>query len=421
MSAALSFRTIFALVPALVLAVLVLKSVGVLEDSKQTLRRFLEGSGFTQIAVIESEEGAAETGPDAEKIVNVADEIERIVGRVESKLTFRRVGPVGVVLLIWTALSLLTTMERSLNRIFGAHRARPLGRRLLLYWSVLTLGPLVVLAAAYSGRQVAHTFQAAPGVSWILAAAGWGGPVLVGILVLAAVYKLLPHTAVRYRAAVGGAVIVAPLWLTAKWGFAVYVTKLVGTGNLYGALGLLPLFLVWVNLSWLIFLFGAQLAHTAAHLSSLYAAERSEQAALDPSDLLAAAIAVAEPFVHGHGPAELNRIADRLHLPSESVQLLLEWLVSAKVVCSVGSGTDVAYVPARPPERIPLLELLGVEDARGDSPAARPYDRDISEMVADTWANARSALAAYTLADAIVIDERPQHSGLDKTREPSAG
>ena len=158
MSAALSFRTMFAMVPAMVLVVLILKAVGVLEDGKQSLRQFLEASGFSQITVAHGEGsgdgassavgvGAAEgDGPQiadpggmAARTVNIAEEIERIVDGVERKLTFRRIGPVGVLLLIWTALSLLTTMENSLNRVFGATSARSLGRRLLLYWSVLTL------------------------------------------------------------------------------------------------------------------------------------------------------------------------------------------------------------------------------------------------------------------------------------------
>ena len=134
LSAALSFRTIFAMIPALVLAVLVLKSVGVLEDGKQSLREVLATSGFAQIAVVE--EAAAETAAAEEasgKVVNVADEIEAAVARVEAKLTFGRVGPIGVLVLIWTALTLLSTMERSLNRVFEATRPRPLLRRLLLY------------------------------------------------------------------------------------------------------------------------------------------------------------------------------------------------------------------------------------------------------------------------------------------------
>ena len=166
MSAALSFRTIFALIPTLVLVVLILKSLGVLADGKQSLRSVLANSGFSQITVVQeapSTQAAAASKPSRE--INVAEEIERLVTRVETKLSLRRIGPVGVVLLIWTAITLLTTIERSLNRIFGAQRARSLARRLLLYWSVITLGPLLWIAASYLGGQLRDAFSNVAGVS----------------------------------------------------------------------------------------------------------------------------------------------------------------------------------------------------------------------------------------------------------------
>lgn len=408
MSAALSFRTIFALVPAIVLAVLVMKSLGMLEDSKQNLRQFLDASGFAQIAVLEegtrlTPESTSTRPADLGKVINVAEEIESLVARVESKLTVRRIGPVGVVLLIWTALTLLTTMERSLNRIFGARRARPLARRLLLYWSALTLGPVILAAATYAGRRTSHVFENVPAVSWILGLVGWVGPVIVAILVVATFYKLLPHTRVRYRAAVGGALVFVPLWLLAKWGFAVYVSKLVGSGNLYGALGLLPLFLIWLNLSWLIFLFGAQLAHTAANLGSMQIEERSQRITTGPADLLAAAIAVARPYATGHGPTELEEIGSQLQLPVASIQKLLERLASGGIVSQVKGDSQAAYLLARPPGRIPIIEIFGV-DHRSDSHLARTYAPEITRLVALAESRARADLGSYTLADVIAAD-----------------
>lgn len=211
----------------------------------------------------------------------------------------------------------------------------------------------------------------------------------------------MPNTTVRYRAAVGGAVVAVPLWLVAKWGFALYVTRLVGTGNLYGALGLLPLFLIWLNLSWLIFLFGAQLAHTAANLSGMRAAEQASELDLGPSGLLAAAIAIARPYLVGEGPVPAEQVADKLHVPVESARSLLEKLQALKIVCPVEGQPGISYVLARPPDKIPLLEILGV-DSRQDSPgAARGFDSEVAAVVTETWAHARSAVGSFTLADAI--------------------
>jgi len=401
MSAALSFRSLFAMIPAIVLAVLVLRSIGVLEDSKKTLRQFLEGSGFAQITVVERAEEGTATDERQERVINVASEIESAVAKVEEKLTFGRVGPIGVALLIWTALTLLTTVERSLNRIFGAGQHRPLGRSLIVYWSALTLGPLIWVIASVAGQRLALMSETLPGVSWILALTGWAGPMVVGIIVVAAAYKLMPHTHVRYRAAVGGAVVAVPLWLIAKWGFAAYVTTFVGTGNLYGALGLLPLFLVWLNLSWLIFLFGAELAHTAANLGSMQIAERVKDSTLRPSDLLATAVAVAEAFLRGRGPVEVDELAGRLRLPSEHIRRLLDVLSAARVVCPVEDDPGRAYVLARPAEAVSVLEIIGLEPPPRMPPTDRDYEPEIARKVHEARRHARAALGDYTLADTV--------------------
>ncbi len=402
MSAALSFRTIFALVPAMVLALLVMKSVGVLEDGKRSLRSFLERSGFSQISVTQTEgDVPAEDAEEEERVVNVAEEFEAIVQRVEGKLSFSRIGPVGVVLLIWTALTLLTTMERSLNRVFGAERHRSLGKRLPFYWSVLTLGPLLYIAAAYVGQRAIQLAADLPGQSILLAAAGLLGPAVVGILVLAGVYKMLAHTDVPYRAAAGGALVAVPLWLLAKWAFAIYVTKLVGTGNLYGALGLLPLFLIWLNVSWMVFLFGAELANAAAGLNTVTATEAVERASLGPGDMLAAMVAVARIYLDARGPASSDQVSHQLQLPPDCVDHLLRRLASASLVCEVQHEEDTAYVLAKPPERIPVLAILGMDGDDSSSSPQRDYGTSVEQAVARTRKAAQSTLGTFTLADAL--------------------
>jgi membrane protein len=415
MSAALSFRTVFAMIPVLVLALLVLKSVGALEDSKRSLRTFLDASGFGQIAAAHEGEPAATQDaavPSTQpaEAINLADKLEEIVTGVESKLTFDRIGPVGGVLLIWTAITLLTTLERSLNRIFEAPRSRALGRRILLYWSAMTLGPIALVAAAYVGRSAIETFHGATGLSWLLAAAGRIGPIIVGIVMLAAVYKLLPNTRVRNRSALGGAIFAVPVWLLAKWGFATYVQRLVVTGNLYGVLGVLPLFLLWLNLSWLIFLFGAQLAHTAANLARMRLADLAERIVLGPSDLLAASLAVAKPFTAGGGAVPFEEIAVKLSLPGEAVQWLVDRLAASGIVCPVGDDRAARYVLARPAEKIMVTEILETGDPRSTVSDSDSCDGDIAATVARVQHRTQSALASLTLADVLADDRQASGS-----------
>ncbi|MBN1763863.1 MAG: YihY/virulence factor BrkB family protein [Sedimentisphaerales bacterium] len=412
MSSALSFRTIFALIPALVMALLVLKSVVPLEEGRPILREWLEKAGVTEIVIV-SEESMLEAddaggGEPEKKILSAADEIEKLVRQVESKLTFRRLGPVGAVLLIWTALTLLTTMERSLNRIYGARQSRSLPRRVFLYWSVLTLGPIILMMASYLEKELSKAALGVPAIAWLLTGLGWIQPVLVGIVVLATIYKVMPNMTISYRSAIGGALIAMPLWLVAKWAFLIYVHK-VGS-SLYGAMGLIPLFLMWLNFSWTIFLFGAELSHTAANLSYMQSQELAEKITLTPADLLAGAVAVVRPYLAGAEPSRFEEIADKLNLPHESVHDLLDRLCAAKIVCRADDEGGDSFLPARTPDKIAVLEILNIEDSTRLAGKVQ-YEDDIHKIVDRIKTRTQKGLEQYTLSDLIheVDNENPGH------------
>ena len=335
MSAALSFRTIFAMVPVLVLAFLVLKSVGVMENSKQVLRSVLQASGFSQIALVQPSETAPASQADAvtpasERVINLADEIERLVERVERKLTVGRLGPIGIVLLIYTATTLLTSMEVSLNRIFGVLRSRSLTRSVPLYWVGHDPRPRarrggILPGPAHGARSGTH--QRSLMVAGLDRRMGSAHHRLPGP-VLRALQAAPPTPTSDGGAALGGAIFAVPAWLIAKWLFAVYVREIVATGNLYGALGLVPIFLIWLNVSWLIFLYGAELTYVAGNLASLQSLEKTEPPALGPHDLLAAIMAVARLYEAGRGPVSLDEIKNQVKLPDEPVRWLLGQLVA---------------------------------------------------------------------------------------------
>ena len=99
----------------------------------------------------------------------------------------------------------------------------------------------------------------------------------------------------------------------------------------------------------------------------------------------------------------MDEVAGRLHLPAESARSLLEKLRSANVVCFVDNGAEgAACVLARPAERIPILDIMGViSNGDGRDASARAYQADIAAQVGRTWTRARSAMSGLTLADAM--------------------
>lgn len=421
MSAALSFRTIFAMVPSLVLVILMLRSLGVQEQAEKYLHDYISRSGITVIQVAPGGEPpttsptttSAPTSAPAGDVLSVQGKLNEVINLVKKKVTLGRLGPIGLVLLIWTALTLMTTVERSLNRIFRAPAGRSVGRRTLLYWSALTLGPVALIAALAAAEYVSHYANAFLGghywLKWLLIPLGLLQPIVVGILLFAGAYTLIPNTKVKLRAAVTGAVVAFPGWLVAMWGFTLYVTKVVGTNPLYGSLGLLPLFLFWLNTSWLVFLFGAEIAHTAGELGGRAVQLDDEtdphDAMVSPWDMLAAALAVAGPYANGQGPASQADVAARLRIRPRSVQLLLENLVERKLICPVEGQDADAYVPGRPVENIRVEDVIELADPPDEDQAlkARPYEKDLAKAINHARLTARQALAGTTLADLLKV------------------
>jgi membrane protein len=423
MSAALSFRTIFALVPILVLAFLLLKTVGIVPDSKNMLHDVLEYGGMTQIVYGQSPEtpappAAEEAGPAAlpdgaapadgsaaregarRREVTVAGGIERALKRAEEQLTLGRLGPIGSVLLIWTALTLLMTMELSLNRIFEAPRSRSLARRVIIYWSVVSLGPLVLMAASYAGDRAFATLSDMPYLAWVLGITGWMSSFMLGALFLGTVYTLMPNTHVPWRPALIGGAVAFLAWMAARWGFGLYV-HYVGLRSLYGALALIPLFLLWLNLSWMIFLMGAQLVFALANRSRIVAGSVSMRRILSQWDVLAAAVAVARANKAAGKPVPLHDIAAMLAIPEDAVEPLMANLAAAGVVCHVAGGARRSYVLARPAETILVAVLLDLGSTEPGRPGSAAWSPEIAQAVAQVRQRTGAGLERLTLASLV--------------------
>ncbi|WP_376692743.1 virulence factor BrkB family protein [Wenzhouxiangella sp. EGI_FJ10409] len=168
----------------------------------------------------------------------------------------------GTVFLIITALLLMSTIERSFNRIWRVAKPRGVTGRLLTYWSVLTLGPLLMGASlALTSYLAALPLLAPEAVRGLLQAFFLNlTPFFVALIGFAMVFLVVPNRRVRLRHALFGALVSAVLFELAKRGFVLYVTHFPTYERLYGALAAVPIFLVWIYVSWVVVLLGASVA-----------------------------------------------------------------------------------------------------------------------------------------------------------------
>lgn len=168
----------------------------------------------------------------------------------------------GVVFLVFIAVMLMWNVERTLNRIWRVTTPRRLVNRFMVYWSALSLGPLLIGASL----AISSYLVSLPLISDAAATLGMRSrlihiaPFMASMAAFTLLYMMVPNRAVRPRNALAGGLLAALLFELAKRGFAFYVTNFPAYEQIYGTLATVPIFLIWVYVSWVVILLGASFA-----------------------------------------------------------------------------------------------------------------------------------------------------------------
>jgi membrane protein len=245
-----------------------------------------------------------------------------------------RLTAVGVVFLGVTAIMLMMTIEAAFNAIWRVQRPRPLVLRVLVYWGVLTLGPLLIGVSL-----TATSYLVSASLGYARQIPG-GGAVLLGLVPLALtalaftlVYLVVPNRPVQLRHAAIGGCLAALMFELMKRGFAIYIAKVPSYTLVYGAFATVPIFLLWIYLSWVVALLGAVIA---AALPDLYVLRR--RTAGPPGAQFRDALEILRVLVRAQVAARTPRTREvfaEAHVPRESGERLLEELAAAGWVARV--------------------------------------------------------------------------------------
>lgn len=394
-AAALAYNTLFSLLPLLVLALLVISMIsGKSGDlGSQTQTWLLQQFGLNQIQVeVEGEP------------VNInaflASRIEAVRGLVQSPGT----SLLAFATLLYGAASLMLVIEKTFNDVYRAPKARAWSRRVMLYWSILTLGPLgvagsIMLTRAFHGA----AGSVVPSDNWILAPLSLLGGLAVSWVLVFAMYRLIPETHVSWKSAVVGAFVGAALWELGKYGMGVYVRTSVGYGRWYGNLGLVPLFMFWIYLTWIFLLIGLQITYVHQYYEALARQLRFKQVCTVPvADIrwvLPLAVLLYHRFKAGR-PLATEEAGEEIGIPPDVAEQLLAALAEQNLVHLVEGKKG--YVLARPPEEIradqlltaarSLCESASEESTRATDPAFAPGVAEFRDLETQ-WAK------SHTLAD----------------------
>lgn len=241
----LTFTTLISLVPLLVLSLALFTAFPMFASFQKALEQY-----FLSNLV-----------PD-----NIARPVLRTLTQFAGKA--KGIGSLGAVILGFTAIALMLTIDRTLNAIWRVRRPRPFAQRVLVYWATLTLGPLLL------GASLALTSMALTAGRGVVASLPGGLETLLELiqfavlaLAVAGLFHFVPNTHVRWRHALLGGVFVAAAFGLAKILLALWLKQVPTYALLYGAFATLPIFLIWIYLGWVIVLLGALLAANAPGLT----------------------------------------------------------------------------------------------------------------------------------------------------------
>ena len=171
---------------------------------------------------------------------------------------------IGVLVLLFSSVSLLLSIEDTFNRIWRVTTTRPTLQRFILYWTVLTVGPLLVVALlAVSSYVLALPAIGASAAESLKAYLLGAAPFLIQLTLLVVGYVLIPHRRVYVRHALAGALLATILLEFAKRGFGTYIAHS-SYEQVYGAIAIVPIFIFWIYLSWMLVLLGASITSSLA-------------------------------------------------------------------------------------------------------------------------------------------------------------
>jgi membrane protein len=427
-ASALSYKTLLSLIPVLVLFTLILTIIPGGEIRQGIHDMVFEATGLKDIDVPGSDaesdldtdselpgevdpgrppvagdvSGTPAADAKAERAGSVADQLTGMVEGVVADIQGGKgsITAISIVLFVWAGMSIFKTVEGAFNYIWEVRQGRNLFARFRDFLSSIVLLVLLLGVAFWWTRRF-DVGAMIGGVSGVI-------PLVIAWLLFFVIYKTMPTVHVRNRAALTAAIVAGTMWeLGAKAGFVLYVRHAVGVTQLYGALAMIPVFMIWVWLSWVIVLFGAELAYVIQYMRNLTQSllEADRHARFLRPDLVALALAatIARRFVAGDEPPTRGELASEAGISESDAGEMLGVLLARGLLRNTErSDESRGYQPARPLDQITAGDIVEAASEAEVAPSssgpqgrmlrwARAYVESISQ-------DASSTLAGQTLA-----------------------
>ncbi|MEE4255108.1 MAG: YhjD/YihY/BrkB family envelope integrity protein [Desulfuromusa sp.] len=348
-ASALTYYTMLSLVPLLALTFALLKAFGV--------------QNLLQPLIIEK--------------LNVGDGrvADTLLGYINNTQV-TQLGAVGLIFLLIAVVSLLTNVEKSFNHVWGVKNVRPLLRRFSDYLSVILAGPVLIISAismtsTLASNSLVHKFIEMQMIGNFILLLFKVAPFIFMWLAFTGLYVFMSNVKVEWRAAFVGGVVGGTLWQIAQVG---YVHFQVGVGRynaIYGTMAALPIFMVWLYLSWVIVLFGLGVCYAKQNLRTSGRDLRGTEVSRNSFEEIALALLVtlADRFSKGEPALSNEQLAKYLFIPPRLCRSIISLLLKIGFVSELRTlAGRCQYQLGRSAENLSLAEILKKMGDCGEEP-----------------------------------------------------
>ena len=347
-AASLTFYTLLSIVPVLAMVFAVAKGFGFEHSMERKILEFAEGQ---EVAV--------------RRLIEFARNLlENTSGGL--------IAGAGVVVLFWSVVRLLSSIELAFNEIWGVQRTRTWVRKLSDYMFFVIIAPIFFMTASSATVVVTAEVQNLARSSSFFEALGWVALTVLHVLPLILVWTLfvfmylfMPNCKVRWASALLGGIVAGSLFQLTQWGYIAFQVGVTRYGAIYGSFAALPLFLIWLNMSWLIVLYGAELSFARQHVDTYEFEPDCRAASLSVRKLFALGTvqACVKRFDSGGGAPTAEELSAELGAPIRLLNQLIEELLGAGVLSEVvrgeSRGVEVrGYQPALPTDKVTVQDVL---------------------------------------------------------------
>lgn len=371
----LVYTTLLSIVPLLAVSFSVLKGFGAHNQLEPVLISMLE--------------------PLGEKGVQISHQIISFVDNMKVGV----LGSIGLLLLIFTVLSLVKKIENAFNATWKIPVTRNIIQRFSNYLSVILIGPLLLftsagISASFNSSTVVNTFLAIEPFGSILLFLGIITPYILTVLSFTLIYLLIPNTRVRVKSALYGAIVATILWKMIGALFTAFIVDSTNYTAIYSSFAILVIFMIWIYISWLIILTGASISYYHQNPARISTKSRIIRLSCQLREKLALMVMqlIGNNFHNNGATWSIQTLAEKINISEQALMIVMPALLSNKLIATTGEGGQ-HYLPAQTLENITLDMILNAARTAEEAPRLHPEDIAATPQVEDAVRSLEQAIS----------------------------